>query len=115
MPMLATAAVHPFPHSFPDGLPFAFRNQAAQTIVEKAHVGTVPIAFEGRNQALVSKVDFSFVASFRDFKNDFGALPLGFVFGEVEVVVQNKPHDFMAGNEFYVTSCCKCGNLCSDT
>jgi len=35
----------------------------------------------------------------RDFKNNLCVLPLGFVFGEIEVVVQKQPHDSFAGDE----------------
>jgi len=52
------------PSFFPDRLPFAVRNQAAQTIVDIKTLcaGNSPIAFEGRNQADVSKAEFGFFA-----------------------------------------------------
>jgi len=46
----------------------------------------------------VIKADFSLVAFFVDFKSDPCAVPLGFVFNEVEEAVQNKPDDFLARN-----------------
>jgi hypothetical protein len=48
----------------------------------------------------VSELGFRLVAIFRDFENDFRALPLAFVFREIETVVQNMPNDSLARNEF---------------
>ena len=46
----------------------------------------------------MSEVDFRFITRFRNFKNDFCALPLAVVFSEVEEVVQNKSDELLAGN-----------------
>jgi hypothetical protein len=48
----------------------------------------------------VSETELRFVVFFRDFENDLCALPLGFVFSEIEIVVQNEPDDSFAGDEF---------------
>jgi hypothetical protein len=52
----------------------------------------------------MGETDFRFVAFFGDFKDDFCALPLAFVFSKIEIVVHNKPSNFLSGivrNEFY--------------
>jgi hypothetical protein len=48
----------------------------------------------------VSEADFRFGALPGDFESDFSALPLAFVFGEVKVVVQDKPDHFFVRNDF---------------
>jgi len=42
-----------------------------------------------------------FVALSGDFKTDLRTNPLGSVLGEVEVVLQTKPNDFLVGDELY--------------
>ena len=48
---------------------------------------------------MVGEEDFRFVTLLGDFKNNLCTRPLAFVFGEIEVVVQNKPHDSLATDE----------------
>jgi hypothetical protein len=48
----------------------------------------------------VSETQLRFVVFFRDFENNLCAFSLGFVFSEIEIVVQNKPDDLFAGDEF---------------
>jgi hypothetical protein len=48
----------------------------------------------------VSETELRFAVFFRDFENNLCVLPLGFVFSEIEIVVQNQLDDFLAGDEF---------------
>ena len=48
----------------------------------------------------MSEADLGLIALSGDFKTDFRALPLAFVFNEIEIVVQSTPPDFFAGDEF---------------
>jgi len=48
----------------------------------------------------VSETELRFVVYFRDFENNLCAFPLGFVFSEIEIVVQHHSDDFLAGDEF---------------
>ena len=48
----------------------------------------------------MSETELRFGIFVRDFENNFCARPLGFVFSEIEIVVQNEPDDFFAGDEF---------------
>jgi hypothetical protein len=79
-------------------LPFACRNQAAQTVVDiKAPcTGTAAVAFAHWNQADVRKAEFGLAVLPGDLKNDVGAVALGLVFDEVDVAVQDMPYDFLA-------------------
>ena len=47
----------------------------------------------------MSEADLRFIALSGDFKTDFRALPLAFVLSEIEIVVQNMPDDFFAGDK----------------
>ncbi len=44
----------------------------------------------------MGEVDLCFVPLLSDFKSNFRALPLAFVFNKIKVAVQNKPNDFLA-------------------
>jgi hypothetical protein len=48
----------------------------------------------------VSETELRFVIFFRDFENNLCAFPLSFIFSEIEIVVQNEPDNFFAGDEF---------------
>jgi len=48
----------------------------------------------------VTETELRFAVYFRDVENDLCAFPLGFVFSEIEIVVQRKPDDFLPGDEF---------------
>jgi hypothetical protein len=87
------------PSFFPDRLPFAVRNQAAQTIVDIKTLcaGTVPIAFEGRNQADVSKAEFGFFAFPVDLKNSVGPGPLSFVLTKLSLASDTRHMTFLPG------------------
>ena len=47
----------------------------------------------------MSETDFRFTTFPSNFKNNLCVLPLGSVFGEIEVVVHNKPYDSFAREE----------------
>ena len=49
----------------------------------------------------MSETDFRFITLFRDFKNNFRALPLALVFSEIEIVIQNQPNGSLVRNDFY--------------
>src|ERR1035438_3187589 len=85
------------------GPALAGRNQTAQTAV---HIGApcvgayIETLIRG-NEALVGETDFRLVAVGGDFKHNFRVRPLGPVLSEIEVVIQNKPGDFLvAGDKF---------------
>ena len=48
----------------------------------------------------MSEADLRFIALSGDFRTDFRVLPLALVFSEIEIVVQNTPDDFFAGDDF---------------
>jgi hypothetical protein len=48
----------------------------------------------------MSEADLGLAGLFGDFKGNFRAVPLCFVFGELQVGVQDEPDDFLARNEF---------------
>jgi len=48
----------------------------------------------------VRKANFGFVTLLGNFKDNVSAIPLGLVRNKVEVVVQDMPYDFLAGDEF---------------
>ena len=48
----------------------------------------------------MSETELCFVVFFRDFENNLCAFPLGFVFSEIEIVVQNEPDNSPARDEF---------------
>src|SRR5262249_27225703 len=75
------------------GVPFACRNQAAQTIVDvKAPCTcTFAVAFDGRNQADMREAELGLIALLGDLKDNVGAVPLGFVFDEVNFGIQDMP------------------------
>ena len=55
----------------------------------------------GGNHTVVGEADFRLVAVGGDFKHNFRVRPLGLVLGEIEVVIHNKPDDFLVGHRFY--------------
>src|SRR5262249_39289682 len=79
-------------------VPFASRNKAAQTLVDiKAPcVRTTTVAFERRNQSDVRKAEFRLALLTGDLKHDVSAVPLGWIFDEVDVAVHHMPCDVLA-------------------
>src|ERR1017187_3561182 len=89
------------------GSALAGRNQTAQTAV---HIGapsvrTHVVAFVCGDKALVGEADFRLVAVCGDSKHNFRVRPLGLVLSEIEVVVHNKPDDFLVGHHFCHSHC----------
>ena len=83
-------------------LPYTCSNQAPQTpvYVRAPRVRADIETFVFGNQTEVSEADLRFIALSRDLKTDCRVLPLAFVFRKIEIVVQNTPDGFPAGNEF---------------
>jgi hypothetical protein len=96
--MTNIAAMNKFLGLFLDGRPLAFRNQAAQTVVDikSPCAGTVTAAFDGRNQANVRKAEFGLVALLGNPKDNFHAFPLALVFDKIDVAFQEVPNSFLA-------------------
>src|ERR1035438_10246269 len=89
--------------SFPlVGTSLARRDQAPQTAVDVGtpRVGADIETFIFGNQTQMREADFRLLARLGKLENNLRALPLGFVFRKAEIVVQNKPDHFLAGNDF---------------
>jgi hypothetical protein len=88
--------------SFLVGVPFACRNQAAQTVVDvKVPCAcTFTVAFDRRNQADVRKAQLGLVALLGDLKENVSAVPLSLVFDKADLGVKDVPHNFLARHQF---------------
>jgi hypothetical protein len=90
------------PILLPDRLSFTCRNQRAQTVVDvKAPCArTTAVAFEGRNQADVSKSQFGLAVLSGDLEDNLGAGPLRFVSNKIQLAVRDMPDGFLAVDYF---------------
>src|SRR5579863_6929946 len=80
----------------------ARRNEAPQALVdiEAPGAGTAAVTLDRRHQTHVRKTQFGLIALSGDFENDVGAVPLRVVFDEVDLAVDDMPHNVLTGDEF---------------
>src|SRR5262249_26363041 len=84
------------------GMSLACRDQAAQTVVdiEAPRARTLTVALERGNQADVRDTEFGLAILPVNLEDDVRAVPLGSVFDEVDVAVDDVPDDSLAWHPF---------------